>query len=102
MTAGPLVAETLQTWREAERLLEALPPESPYRESARLLVHELRSEYLELTSEQSASETRMRASRAAIDRAVATLAKIAPKGLLPPERDIDAPSGSEPAPGGAG
>lgn len=43
--ARSVVAEVLQTWREAERLLDELPPISPDHETVRLAVHSLRATY---------------------------------------------------------
>jgi hypothetical protein len=75
-TAG-LVAETLSTWREAERLLDGLPPGSPDHETARLLVLELHALFLELTEQQGESTERLASSMATIRDARQLLSNLA-------------------------
>jgi hypothetical protein len=64
-TAG-LVAETLRAWRDAERLLDRLPPGTPDHETARLLVLELHALFVELTEHQGESTERLTSSRSTI------------------------------------
>ena len=45
-----IVEETLEAWREAERLLERLPPVHPDHESVALAVRSLRETYQDLTT----------------------------------------------------
>lgn len=86
MSTGPLVAETLRAWRDAERFLESVPPDTPDHETALLLVAQLRQLYGELTTAGDASETRLRASTALVARATATLARLDGKDLEAAER----------------
>ena len=48
-----LVNETLDLWREAERLLDSLPPTSPDHESVALTVYALRKQYARLTATEA-------------------------------------------------
>jgi hypothetical protein len=66
-----LVEDVLDAWREAERLLEALPPHSPDREPVTLAIERLRTAYADMTATSdataaalaSASDTLVRARR---------------------------------------
>jgi hypothetical protein len=64
-TAG-LVAETLSAWREAERVLDRLPPGTRDHARAQLLVDELHDLFLELTDERDESAERLASSRSTI------------------------------------
>jgi hypothetical protein len=64
-----IVEETLEAWREAERLLERLPPVHPDHESVALAVSSLRETYQNLTAGVSERTPAMLThSRASIDR----------------------------------
>jgi len=75
-----LVAETLRLWREAERALDAMPPESPDHETAQLLVLDMQALYAELTETDTAGVIGVHAGRAAIDRAKLTLGRVSADG----------------------
>jgi hypothetical protein len=64
-----LVEEVLGAWREAERLLEELPPIDPDHETVRLSVLELRDVYQRLTDARAGSATALQASREVLDSA---------------------------------
>jgi len=64
-TAG-LVAETLSAWRDAERLLDRLPPGTHDHETARLLVIQLHALFVELTDHRGDSDERLASSRSTI------------------------------------
>ncbi|MFL5686033.1 MAG: hypothetical protein ACJ77D_08270 [Chloroflexota bacterium] len=72
-----IVEETLETWRDAERLLEQLPPVHPDHESVALAVSSLRETYQNLTA--GASERTpavVTHSRASIERTRELLERI--------------------------
>ena len=84
MSNAAIVADTLRAWREAERLLDALPPGSPDHETARLLIAELRSVYVDLTERADADDVRLRTSESVIERAKSKLANLeAALGMRP-------------------
>jgi hypothetical protein len=72
-----LVGEVLETWRQAERLVEHLPPTEPERETAAQLADELRSMYRSLTDIDRTNPDEIAASRDAIARSRAVLDTIA-------------------------
>jgi hypothetical protein len=76
MSNAAIVADTLSAWREAERLLEAFPPNSTDHETARLLIGELRELYGELTMTKDDTDGRLLASRGTIARARSVLAAL--------------------------
>ncbi len=55
LTQHPVVAIALATWREAERLLDELPPLSPDRESVALALSLSRDTYRSLTATSHAT-----------------------------------------------
>ena len=68
-----LIEEVLQTWREGERLLEALPPLDPDHETVALAVTQLREAYHRLTAKEAAAEDSLAKALETIERAEATI-----------------------------
>jgi len=75
------IHEALETWREAERLLAALPPLSPDHETVRLVVAELLITYHELTAMGGATEATLDSSRRVIAESRATMHRVQEKSL---------------------
>ena len=72
-----IVEETLQAWREAERLLERLPPVDSDHESVAVAVSSLRETYQNLTAGASErTPALLTHSRASIDRTRELLVRI--------------------------
>jgi len=69
MATHELVAQTLSAWREAERVLERLPPDSPDHETALLLALELHALFLDLTEGRDASMADLTSSRMTVHHA---------------------------------
>ena len=75
-----IVEETLEAWREAERLLERLPAVDPDHESVALAVSSLRETYQSLTAGASErTPALITHSRASIDRTRGLLDRIRSK-----------------------
>jgi hypothetical protein len=71
-----LIQDTLTLWRDAERVLDHLPPGSPDHETvARLVVH-LSSTYARLTTAGDASMAELERSRATVQEARALLRRV--------------------------
>jgi len=81
MPQAALVAEALRAWREAERVLDAIPANSPDHETARLLVRDLRDLYAELTEEKATGAAHLRSGEATISRATEILGRVRVDGL---------------------
>jgi hypothetical protein len=73
-----LIVDTLKTWREAERLLQDLPPVDPDHETVRRLVIELRTMYARLSESRDMPGDVITRSQAQIEDARALLRKVAP------------------------
>ena len=72
-----IVEETLEAWREAERLLERLTPLDPDHETVALAVASLRDTYQSLTAGASERTPALLAhSRTSIDRTRALLDRV--------------------------
>jgi hypothetical protein len=74
-----MVEEILATWREAERLLDSLPPVNPDHETVRLAVVRLQATYRQLTSDTAQTEEIIASSRATIAEAHQVLEHIRSK-----------------------
>ncbi len=70
------VAETLDTWREAERLLEELPPLSPDHETVAAIVVECRATYQRLAFGASRTADALASARSTLDHAHALLREV--------------------------
>jgi hypothetical protein len=79
------VEEVLKTWRDAERLLETLPPLSRDHETVRLAVTRLQATYQILTDRFGRSEEALIGSEAVVRDAEALIAKISAKLLDGPD-----------------
>ena len=55
MSLGSLVGDTLDVWRDAERVLKMLPPNEPAHEAVRMLVIELRDMYARVSVARDSS-----------------------------------------------
>jgi hypothetical protein len=77
-----MVEEILATWRDAERLLDALPPVGPDHETVRLTVVELQATYRDLTGDGARTEDVIASSRATISEAHRVLEAIKGKPQL--------------------
>jgi hypothetical protein len=71
-----LIVDTLKTWREAERLLQDLPPVDPDHETVRLLVIQLRTMYASLSESRDPTSDVIERGRAQIDDARALLRRV--------------------------
>ncbi len=71
-----LIAETLEMWREAERILDDLPPVAPDYETVARLASELREMHSRLVSADDVSEGRLSAERQVAARARSALEHI--------------------------
>ena len=69
------VQEVLYLWREAERVLDQLPPGAPERTLVSAEVVNLRRTYKRLTAESDATATTVADSRTTIESAQRNLAK---------------------------
>ena len=70
------VGEALATWREAERLLDELPPLSPDHETVFRAVATARDTYHRLASATHATATTLATTRQAIEEARAVLEQV--------------------------
>jgi hypothetical protein len=61
-----VVQEVLSTWRDAERLLDALPPADPDREMVRSAAERLQASYQQLTGDDTQTDEAIADSRATI------------------------------------
>jgi hypothetical protein len=68
-----LIVDTLKVWREAERVLQNMPPAHPDHETVRRLVIELRAMYADLSETPAAAAEIVAQGRARIDAARAQL-----------------------------
>ncbi len=64
-----LIVDTLKAWREAERVLELLPPADPKHETVRKLVIELRSLYADVSAAQALSTDGIASKRTHVEDA---------------------------------
>ena len=76
MPTRTAVAQALDAWRDAERLLLELPPVDPDHETVQLLVVELRATYEVLTSRSEITATSIAASQASVADARRLVARI--------------------------
>ena len=76
MPTRTAVAQTLEAWRDAERLLLELPPIDPDHETVQLLVVGLRATYEELTSRSEMTAATIAASQASVADARRLVARI--------------------------
>lgn len=75
-----IVEETLEAWRDAERLLKRIPPVDPDHASVALAVRSLRETYQDLTAGASdRTPAVLSQSRASIDRTRELLDRIRAK-----------------------
>jgi hypothetical protein len=72
-----LIVDTLKTWREAERLLQAMPPAHPDHDSVRRLVIELRAMYADLSETPATAAEIVAQGRARIEAAREQLRRLA-------------------------
>jgi hypothetical protein len=72
-----LIVDTLKTWREAERLLQAMPPTHPGHEHVRRLVIELRTMYASLSEAPATAAEIIAQGRERIDAAKEQLRELA-------------------------
>jgi hypothetical protein len=88
-----LVAEVLEDWRAAERLLDELPPTAPDHETVALLIADLREMYQSLTEERiPVTDEILRESRATLERAGALIQRLHATKPHLSERAGDIPS----------
>ena len=86
--AVTIVQDALEAWREAERLLDRLPPLHPDHETVALAVASLRETYRLLTDGASERTPAMIShSRESIDRTRDLLARVRAKRVVPPAED---------------
>jgi hypothetical protein len=78
-----LVAETLSTWRDAERLLETLPPSSPDHEAVQRMTMQLRDAYTTLSEATEVSEALFRETHRIVEDAAVVLDRL---NRRPPRR----------------
>jgi hypothetical protein len=71
-----LAAEVLREWREAERTLVLLPPESPERASVEAAVEEMRDLYQRITRVVPATARSIATARARIEETRALLGAV--------------------------
>lgn len=76
MPTRTAVAQTLEAWRDAERLLLELPPIDPDHETVQLLVARLRAAYETLTSRSEITAASIAASQASVADARQLVARI--------------------------
>ncbi|HUP83225.1 MAG TPA: hypothetical protein VM284_03440 [Candidatus Limnocylindria bacterium] len=76
-----LIVDTLKVWREAERVLQDLPPVHSDHETVRVLVIQLRSLYARLSETRDVSGDVIDRSKAQIEAAKTLLRKVRPDGL---------------------
>jgi len=71
-----LIPEALEAWREAERLLDELPPTSPDHETVARLVSELRETHARLLNASALTARAIATNRVTIDAARALIATV--------------------------
>jgi hypothetical protein len=71
-----LIQETLDAWREGERLLDGLPAHTADREIAEVAVNELRDQYQMLTGLTTVTGEVLQASREIVEAARETLEEV--------------------------
>jgi hypothetical protein len=71
------LTDVLRVWREAERVLDTLPPQHPDREALRAIVGRLNRAYQELSDPKRAEVADRPASDGVIQQASALLANLA-------------------------
>lgn len=71
-----LIVDTLKVWREAERVLQELPPLDANHEAARLLVIELRALYAEVSEASALTAERIAGYRAVLEQATARISTL--------------------------
>jgi hypothetical protein len=71
-----LIADTLELWRDAERVLGEVAPSSPDHETVALLINSLRDLHARMSAAQEASDAAILSNREAIDEARALLVSI--------------------------
>jgi hypothetical protein len=74
-----LLVETLKVWREAERVLQELPPVEPAHETVRQLVIQLREAYASLSEQHDLPADAIEAIRAQIESARQVLRDLFPE-----------------------
>ncbi|HUP83916.1 MAG TPA: hypothetical protein VM284_06990 [Candidatus Limnocylindria bacterium] len=74
-----LMVETLEVWRQADRLLNELPQLDPDHETVRLTVARLLSSYAELSATAAMTANASASSRATIDGARTLLRSVRDK-----------------------
>ena len=75
-----LIADTLSTWREAERVLDELPPFTADQAVLRAVVVDLRTLYRSLTDANETTAEAVAHGRAMLDRVAATFEGIKAAG----------------------
>ncbi len=78
-----LVQDTLRLWRDAERLLEALPADSRERQTVAGAARELRSSYGRLTAPGVRTEAEVELAEALLGSASEVLQGVRPLSLEP-------------------
>ncbi len=71
-----LIQDTLTLWRDAERVLDRLPPASRDHETVEMIVVELRDTYTRLTTSRDWSESDLAMSREGIEAARDLLSRV--------------------------
>jgi hypothetical protein len=71
-----LIADTLELWRDAERVLGEVAPSSPDHETVALLINSLRDLHARMSAAQEASDAAILSNREAIDEARVLLVSI--------------------------
>ncbi len=71
-----LIQDTLTLWRDAERVLDRLPPASRDHQTVELLVVELRDTYTRLTTARDWSPSDLATSREALEAARDLLSRV--------------------------
>ena len=78
-----LLDEALRAWREAERVLQGLPPGTPDHETARLLLGQMRELHGLIAEARSGSAERLASSATAIETARQLLREIEDRRQAP-------------------
>lgn len=76
MPRQALVAETLSTWRDAERLLERLAPSSPDHETVQRMTLQLRDAYATLSEAPEVSAALFNDTRRVVEDATIILDRL--------------------------
>jgi hypothetical protein len=69
-----VLADALDGWREGERVLELLAPQTPEHETVAVAVHKLRDTYQRLTTSTTVSSATLEANRHAVAAARGVIA----------------------------